>query len=309
MTHRHHRPLLLALALAFITNASAENWPQFRGPNQDGSSTEKNLPEKFSKTENVKWAAELPGLSASVPAVWGDSVFLTAPIEAEQKFVGMCIDAKTGKERWRKVLASGTRWDKASNLASPSPVTDGTIVVAWHGSAGVYAYDLKGKELWHRDLGKADHNWGYASSPVIHGNSVFVQFGPGSRNFLVALDRKTGNTVWQADETVAEPAERTDGFAGQKGKYMGSFSAPIIVKAGGREELIVSFPNRLRALDPKTGKDLWWCLGLNPLIYASPIHAEGIVVAMGGFSGTSIAVKPGGSGDVTARRLQDFSFI
>ena len=170
---------LFALACTLATSVSAGNWPQWRGPNQDGSSDEKNLPEKFSKTENVKWAAPLPGLSASVPAVWGDSVFVTAPVLSEEKFYGICLDSKTGKERWRKALASGTRWDKASNLASPSPVTDGKHVWFLFATGDMTCFDFAGKEVWSRSITKTHGNfgtqWTYSSSPVLEGGKLYLQ--------------------------------------------------------------------------------------------------------------------------------------
>jgi outer membrane protein assembly factor BamB len=217
----------------------------------------------------------------------------------------MCFDRADGRLLWQSgvTYTEDEKSHETNPYCSASPVTDGERVIAWFGSAGVAAYDFAGKQLWHRDLGKQDHEWGYGGSPVIHGDLVFVQFGPGSRNFVVALDKKTGATAWHASENVMEPAERFDGFAGRKGQPMGAFTAPIVVRTSQREELIVSQPNRLVALDPKTGKELWSCAGLNPLVYASPIFGEGVVVAMGGFNGVSIAVRAGGSGDVTAQRL------
>lgn len=298
---RHYVPILFASFTFTILSTSAENWPAWRGTTGMGIVSEAALPTHWSANENIRWKTPLPDRGNSTPIVWGNRIFITQTLDKEQKRSLMCLDRANGKILWQSAVpyAEKEETHETNPYCSASPVTDGTTVVAWYGSAGVYAYDFQGKELWHRDLGKADHTWGYGGSPLIHGNLVFVQFGPGLRNFLVALDKKTGKTVWQADEAVTEPAERTDGFAGQKGKYMGAFTAPIFVKAGNRDELIVSFPNRLRALDPRTGKDLWWCGGLNPLIYASPLYAEGIVVGMGGFTGTSIAVKPGGTGDVT----------
>jgi outer membrane protein assembly factor BamB len=172
-------------------------------------------------------------------------------------------------------------------------------VIAYFGSAGVYCYDFEGKELWHRGLGKQQHEWGYASSPVIHGELCFVYHGPGPGAQLLALNKKTGETVWKFTEPPAKTAGRGDGFKGREPGYVGSWSTPLLVKAAGRDELLMSFPTLLAAFDPETGGRFWTCDGLNPLIYASPIYADGLVVAMGGFFGSAIAVKPGGKGDVT----------
>jgi outer membrane protein assembly factor BamB len=279
----------------------ADHWPAWRGSTGQGISSEKQLPTRWSATENIRWKKALPEPGNSTPIVWGDRVFLTQPMkEAKQRTI-MCFNRANGQLLWQQGVAytEPEATHETNPYCSASPVTDGERVIAWFGSAGVAAYDFAGKKLWQRDLGKQDHDWGYGGSPLLHEDLVVIQFGPGSRNFLIALNKKTGQTVWQFDYEVVEPAERTDGFAGQKGRYMGSFTAPILIEANGRAELIASLPGRVVALDPKTGKELWTCRGLNPLVYASPLHGDGIVVAMGGFTGTAIAVKAGGSGDVT----------
>jgi outer membrane protein assembly factor BamB len=131
---------------------------------------------------------------------------------------------------------------------------------------------------------------------------VILNFGPGERTFLIAVDRQTGRTVWRVDEPGGDSGETK---AGQdKPSWVGSWSTPIVVKAGGREELVLSWPKRVVAFEPKTGHELWTCDGLNPLVYTSPLYdpAKGIIVAMGGFMGMSLAVQAGGAGDVTETR-------
>jgi outer membrane protein assembly factor BamB len=303
MTQPIRGPILL-LALFLSLSASAENWPGWRG-GADGSgvTTEIDLPLRWSATENVRWKLPLPGPGNGSPIVWGNRVFITQANDAGNRRSVMCIDRTTGKQLWQ----SGTAYEakeeshETNPQSSASPVTDGERVVAWFGSAGVFCYDFNGKELWHRDLGKQTHDWGYGASPVLHENLCILNFGPGPRTFLIALDKKTGQTVWQIDTPVPVSAKtRTDGFAGKDDGYVGSWSTPILIKANGRDELIMSYPDRVRAFDPATGKELWFCDGLNPLVYTSPIFGEGLVVAMGGFFGSHLAVKPGGKGDVTS---------
>jgi len=213
----------------------------------------------------------------------------------------MSFDRTNGKLLWQTGLTYKEKdaTHEANPLCSASPVTDGERVVAYFGSAGVYCYDFAGKELWRRELGKQQHEWGYAASPVLNRGLCFVYHGPGPGAQLLALDLKTGQTVWKFEEPPPITAQRTDGFKGKEPGYVGTWSTPILIKPGEREELIMSFPNRLVAFDPTTGKQLWMCDGLNPLVYASPIYGEGLVVSMGGFFGSGIGVKPGGSGDVT----------
>lgn len=282
--------------------ALAGNWPGWRGPTGYGLTTETNLPLKWSATENVRWKVKLPDAGNSTPVVWGDKVFLSQPVDAEKRRTILCLDRSTGKQLWQQGIVSEETEisHRANPMCSPSPATDGERVVAWFGSAGVFCYDMNGKQLWHRDLGKQKHEWGYAASPVIHGDLVILHFGPGERSFLIAMDKNTGKTVWQVDIPEVQPKERTDGFAGDPKGLIGSWSTPIILKANGRDELVISLADWLKGFDPKTGKEVWRVGGLNPLLYTSPIYGDGVVVAMGGFHGTTIAAKPGGNGDVTA---------
>jgi outer membrane protein assembly factor BamB len=134
---------------------------------------------------------------------------------------------------------------------------------------------------------------------VIHGDLVIYYHGPGQGALLIALDKTTGKTAWEFKEPAWNPGERTDGFKGQDGGVIGSFVTPIIVTANGREELIMSFPMEMKAFDPASGKELWTCTGLNPLVYASPVAMDGIVLTTGGYYGNSMAVRTGGSSDVT----------
>jgi len=162
----------------------------------------------------------------------------------------------------------------------------------------VLCVDFSGKELWRKDLGEFIHIWGNASSPVIHGDLVYLWCGPGERQFLIAMNKNTGDRVWQHNEP--------GGKSGEKGntEWVGSWSTPIIKKIGDHEELILSVPYKVRSFDPKTGKELWWCDGLGPLVYTSPVVSDdGIVLAMAGYGGAALAVKAGGSGDVTKTRL------
>jgi outer membrane protein assembly factor BamB len=294
--------LLLAVLVLSACPAPAANWPEWRGPGGVGISSEKEAPLKWSATENVRWKIPLPDRGNSTPIVWGSRIFLTQPLEKEHRRTLLCVDRGTGNILWQQgpVYAEKEKSHPTNPPGSASPVTDGECVIAAFGSAGVYCYDLNGKELWHRDLGKISHEWGYASSPVIHGDLCIVYHGPSEKSALIALDKKTGATKWELAEPMNQPIKRTDGFAGNEAKgIVGTFSTPIIVRAGGRDELVMSYPERVEAFDPKTGKSLWRCGGLNPLIYSSPIFGEGVVVAMGGFLGSSVAVKAGGQGDVT----------
>ena len=292
---------LLLGALLLPAAIMAENWPEWRGPRRDGTSAEKSLPLKWSATENVKWKAPLPAPGNSTPIVWGDQVFVTQAVEDGGKRLLISFDRKNGKVLWEKgTLHAGKEQSHDTNpQCSASPATDGERVIAWFGTPGIFCYDMDGKELWKRDLGRQSHEWGYASSPVIHKDLVYLNFGPGENSFLVALNKKTGEEVWRVDVEEKHYKERKDGFANQDNGYTGSWSTPILVNASGREDLVITVGDKMLGLDPLTGKQVWVCRGLNPLIYTSPVFGEGLILGNGGFHGPDMVVKPGGTGDVT----------
>jgi outer membrane protein assembly factor BamB len=170
-------------------------------------------------------------------------------------------------------------------------------VVVWHGSAGVFCYNFDGTQLWETNLGTIRHEWGYASSPVLHQGKVMLNFGPGSRTFLAALDLETGNLLWKHDEP--------GGLDATDKRMVGSWSTPIVIHVQGREQILCSMPTRVIACEPETGSLLWFCEGLGSekvdMVDASPVVCGGIAVAFTGWiNGPTMGVKLGGSGDVTA---------
>lgn len=146
--------------------------------------------------------------------------------------------------------------------------------------------------LWHKDLGRFDHIWGNASSPIIYRDLVLLNCGPGLRSFMLALDKNTGQERWRRE---------FPGMASQKlDDFVGSWSSPVIASHDGQDLLLISLPSRLYALDPLNGNEIWSCEGLGKLIYSSPMVSPQAIVAMSGYQGPTLAVKPGGRGDVTA---------
>ncbi len=291
--------VLGALALGLSTQAA--HWPAWRGADGQGTSSEKNLPTRWSATENIRWKIPLPDRGNSTPVIWGDRVFVTQAIEAKHQRTLMCFARRDGKLLWQKSVTYAVKEEthETNPYCSASPATDGERVIVTHGSAGVFCYDFEGKELWKRDLGKQDFGWGSGSSPVLHGDACLLYHGPGPGAKLLSLDKKSGKTLWEYAEPPVEVKGRTDGFRGKEPGMICTYSTPILVKAAGRDELVMAFPRFVRGFDPKTGRELWHCDGLNPLIYTSPMAADGVVVAMGGYFGNSVAVKTGGQGDVT----------
>jgi outer membrane protein assembly factor BamB len=295
----------IATVAAVVWMASmshAGNWPAWRGPDGMGQCGETNLPLRWSDTDNVRWKVALPDRGNSTPIIWGHRIFLTQATDKGRKRSTLCLDRRDGRTVWERTVEYTKRepTHETNYYCSASAATDGERVVVSHGSAGLWCYDLDGRELWHRDLGECLHIWGNAASPVIHQDLVFLNFGPGERTFLIAVGKKTGNDVWKVDEP--------GGRMGDKGQseWFGSWSTPVVARIGGRDELVMTWPGVVKSYNPRTGDLLWQCSGLEKdkgpdrLVYTSPLVTPDLVVAMAGFGGAAIGVRTGGSGDVTA---------
>lgn len=293
------RPFLAGLTatMVAITVASADDWPAWRGPTDTGVSREADLPVTWGPSANVKWKIALPGPGSSTPIVWKQSVILTQAKEGGKQRSTICLNRIDGSLRWESGLEYSEREPTHGDntYCSASPVTDGERIIVSYGSAGMLCYDFEGKEQWRYEVGKLHHIWGNASSPVLYGDLCFMNCGPGDRTFLLALDKRTGTKRWQVD---------VEGMSGGDGKsWIGSWSTPLVAKIGGKDQLLMSFPNRLTAYDPKTGEVLWWCDGLGRLVYTTPLVANDVAIAMSGYHGPALGLRLGGSGDITKDRI------
>jgi outer membrane protein assembly factor BamB len=289
-----------------LATASCNDWGDFRGPGRTGISQETDVPRTWSATSNIRWKARLTAPGNSSPVVAGDLVFVTCAHD-DGKVRGLyCFDRKSGQSRWAKTVEYQAEdpTHPTNPYCGSSPAADRTSVVVWHGSAGVHCYDPAGELLWSRDLGKFRHIWGYGSSPIFYGESVILNCGPGPRQFVIALDRKTGKTLWQTDEPGGATGEEEENSPGGKPLWAGSWSTPVVAKVDGQDQILVSLPHQVKAYDPVTGKVLWFCEGLGDLVYTDPLVSNGIGVAMGGYHGPAMGFRLGGSGNVTsANRL------
>jgi outer membrane protein assembly factor BamB len=301
----------LAVLLLLAATAGADNWPAWRGGDGQGQCAEKGLPLTWSAKENVRWKTPLPDAGCSTPVIWGDRVFVTQAgdktmwppkgsnggLAIAKKRSLLCLERASGKILWQKdVLYPEQESTHQTNpFCSASPVTDGERIIVSFGSAGMYCYDFKGNELWKKDLGKLEHIWGNASSPILYGDLAILWCGPGDRQFLLAVNKKTGAKAWQTDVP--------GGSYSAKGTWLGSWSTPVIAKVNGKDQLVLGVPKKLKGFDPDSGKELWSCDGMGNLVYTSPLIAGDIAVAMSGFNGPALAVKLGGTGDITKDRL------
>jgi outer membrane protein assembly factor BamB len=289
---------LLALGGLMLADCgrAAESWPRWRGPDGSAVSDRAALPLRWRPNDNIKWKTAIPGAGFSSPIVWNDRIFCTSAFDRGERRAVHCLDRGTGKLLWSREIR-----DKAPETASAmtghaaaSPVTDGTHVVAFFGNAGEVCYDFQGTQLWHRDLGQFESELGLASSPILHQDKVILVCDhDGDRftsfdSYLIALDLKTGRTTWKTE---------------RRGLYR-SWSTPILVpRAANKHELIVNGQEALRAYDPETGKPLWQVDGMSGWVTPSPVFGQGLIFATSGKNGPTLAVRPGGSGNVTKTRV------
>jgi outer membrane protein assembly factor BamB len=272
----------------------AANWPTWRGPENNGVSREATFPTTWSKSSNILWQVPLPGPGNSTPIVWGDKVFVTCAFEKGARRGLICFDRKDGKILWQQDVPYATKepTHETNPYCSSSPITDGERVIAWQGSAGLVAYDMEGKLLWHRsDLGAFTHIWGNASTPLFDGDNVIAYMGPGLNVFVGGFDKKTGKDVWRIDLPDAK-AKTVD-------QFYGSWSSPVIREADGKKELILGLPKQIVAYDLATQKQIWSCSGLGPLVYTNPLVSGDTIVVMSGYSGPAVGMRAGGSGEIT----------
>ncbi|MFM7213676.1 MAG: PQQ-binding-like beta-propeller repeat protein [Verrucomicrobiota bacterium] len=312
---------MLALMTGFGATAATsevQNWPAWRGPLGNGVAPGANPPMEWSESRNVVWKVAVPGRGSSTPIVWGDQVFLLTAIpegvepptpgegpegsgrggpggrggrgetpSQPQRFTVIALGRDDGKVRWQqtaRVQVPHEGHHKDHGFASASPVTDGRVLIASFGSFGVFAYDLKGKLIWEKDLGdmRTRNSFGEGSSPALHGTTVVVLWDHEGEDFIVALDTRDGRELWR---------QRRDEPTG--------WSTPLIVEHGGKTQVVVNGTNKVRAYDLATGSLLWECSGQTANAIPTPVADQGSVIVMSGFRGSALQViRLGGSGDL-----------
>ena len=309
-----------ATTAAIAADRPSPNWPSFRGSHAAGVADGQNLPDEWNgeKLTNIKWKTPIPGLAHSSPIVWGDRIFLTTAISSRDKATfrkGLygdgdasddrsshqwkvyCLDKKTGKIVWEQIAYEGTPLEKRhikSTYASSTPATDGRFVVAFFGSQGLYVYDLKGRLVWKKSLGRInagaydlpDYEWGTASSPIIYKDLVIVQCDQQKGSFITALDIKSGNTVWKTER-----------------EELPSWGTPTIYTGKRRTELVTNAPNFIRGYDPENGKELWRLGGSSKITAPTPIYQGDLIVVASGRRPEApiFVIRGGANGDITLK--------
>lgn len=327
----------LCLGVGAPTALGQDNWPQWRGPDQNGVSSATNLPLTWGPEQNIVWRTELPSWSGATPIIWGDRIFVTTPSKPEAgaaeetqpqqrprrggrggRFGGgggrnpggndlllFCISRTDGDVLWQHKLAEGNQLHRKGNNASPSPVTDGKHVWVVTGTGSVTALTMEGEQIWQQELqemyGGFGLNWGYASSPLLYDGMLVIEVLHGYRtddpSYVVAFDAATGEVKWRVERPTDAPFESPD-----------AYTTPIVVEREGAAEIVISGGDYVTGHDPATGKERWRAAGLNPRgagnyrIVASPVYADGMIYAPTRVR-PLLALRTGGEGDVTTSNL------
>lgn len=286
-------------SLAVITigaDATSEQyWPQWRGPHATGVSKTADPPVEWSETRNIRWKLEIPGRGSGTPVIWGDKLFVLTAVPAgadlaashqarggvrpavPHKFQVLAIDRKTGKIVWERTARESVPHEGShqqfGTYSSSSAFTDGERVYAFFDSFGLYAYDMNDRLLWEKDLGdkRMRMEFGEGQTPVLHGNTIVVQWDHQGPSFITALDKTTGKELWRTERQEID-----------------SWGTPLVVEHNGKAQVIASAMNRVTSYDLATGQVVWQGPGLTMNPIPSTVHENGMVFAVSGFRGNKL---------------------
>lgn len=292
------------LAFLFVTAAqSAENWPQFRGPNGDGHSDAKGLPINWSETNHVKWKTPIHGRAWSSPVIWGNQIWLTTATEDGTRLFAMCVDRESGK-----VIRDLKLFDVVlpqyahpfNSYASPTPVVEAGRVYVTFGAPGTACLDSQtGNVLWKRGF-ECNHFRGAGSSPILFENLLIMNFDGSDHQFVVAVDKKTGQPVWRTERSIDYKDLGPDGKPQAEGDLRKGFATPHVARFNSKPLLISSGAKAHYGYDPLTGKELWRVEERTSHSASSrPVTGHGMVfLATGWSTGQLLALRPGDKGEV-----------
>jgi outer membrane protein assembly factor BamB len=286
------RAAVEAVGMIEVEGEGAKYWPRWRGPSGQGIVRTGKYRDTWSPAEGVKWKVAVPGRGHSSPIVWGNHIFLTTEYDDGARLSMLAFSRADGKKLWETfVPTEGVEHVYPKNSrASATAVSDGTLVYASFGTHGLAAFDFNGKLVWQTPVGRLNNYHGSAGSPVLYNDRIFLyqdhQGTESTGSFVAAFDKNTGKQIWKTTR------EATTGWG-----------TPVVIRAGDRDELIVSSQRRVHAYDPASGNELWRVDGLTFEVIPTPVVAEGLVICSSGRQGPTLAIRPGGNGNVTATHL------
>jgi outer membrane protein assembly factor BamB len=272
---------------------AAKYWPRWRGPSGQGLASDGPYPDRWSATENIVWRTPVAGRGNSSPIVWADRIFLTTAYDGGQRLSLVGFRRGDGRQLFETFVPQQRDIEfghPKNGHASATPATDGRRVYASFGSRGLVAIDLDGKVIWHRPIGRLANYHGSAGSPVLYKDRLFIYQDHGGADaggsFVAAFDTETGKPLWRT------PRDASVGWG-----------TPVVINANGRDELVVSSQRRVQAYDPANGKELWSVTGNTYEVIPTPVVGHGLVFCASGRAGPTMAIRPGGSGDVTSTHV------
>jgi outer membrane protein assembly factor BamB len=277
-----------AVQMVGDTGEGAKYWARWRGPSGQGVVSGTGYPDSWSGTENVKWKVPVPGSGNSSPIVWGDRIFLTTGYDNGRRLSVVAFRRTDGMKLWETFAPEGrTSYGHYKNgHASATPATDGQRVYVSFGTRGVLALDMNGKQVWYRDLGPMDAYHGTAGSPLLYKDRLILYQDQSRNSFIAAFDTRTGKTLWTT------PREADVGWG-----------TPIAVHVVDHDEIIINGQLKVQAYNPDTGAELWSCKGTTYEVIPTPVVGYGMVFCSSGRAGPTLAIRPGGKGDVTRSHL------
>jgi outer membrane protein assembly factor BamB len=290
--------LILSLCLTIAPLFAGEHWPQFRGPNGDGLSDAKGLPLNWSETSHVKWKTPITGKAWSSPVIWGDQIWLTTAPEEGTRLSAICVNRDTGKIEHNLKLFDVVLPQYVhpfNSYASPTPVLEEGRVYVTFGSPGTACIDTKtGKVLWQRRDFVCNHFRGAGSSPILFGDLLIMNFDGSDHQFVVALDKNTGKTIWRQDRSVDYKDLGPDGKPQAEGDFRKAFSTPHLAVLDGQPMLISQGAKAHYGYDPLTGKELWRVEERTTHSASSrPVVGHGLIFLPTGWSnGQLLAIRP-----------------
>ena len=292
--------LTVAILLPASWGMAAENWPQFRGPHANGHAPAAELPLEWSETKNVAWKTPIHDRGWSSPVIWGRQIWLTTASEDGRQLFAVCVDRDSGRilhdlkvfdvERPEKI-------PKINSYASPTPVIESGRVYVHYGTYGTACLDTAtGKTLWTRRDLNCDHHMGPGSSPILVGNLLVFHVDACDVQYVVALDKTTGRTVWKTDRSID--------YSNVHRFCRKAFCTPTVVSSGGRSELISPGSKAMMGYDPLTGEELWKISYYGWSMVPRPVFGHGLLYVIMDYDRPQLwAVRPGGRGDVTEENV------
>jgi outer membrane protein assembly factor BamB len=271
-----------------VEGVGAQYWPRWRGPSGQGLVSDTGYPDTWSATQNVLWKTPVPGRGNSSPIVWADRIFLTTAYDGGRRLSLIAYQRSSGARVWETFVPDGrTQSAHTKNgHASATPATDGERIYAYFGSRGLMAFDMNGRVVWRQDLGQIDAYHGTAGSPLLYKDRIIIYQDHYNGSFIAAFDTRTGRELWRTSREASV-----------------GWGAPIAIRVGDHDEIIVNGQSAVQAYAPEDGRELWRCRGTTYEVIPTPVVGYGMVFCSSGRAGPTLAIRPGGQNDVTRSHL------